>query len=281
MSWLIEDESIDRFVLDDVYISDELQFERDIRLTNEEQSESEVPVDFVSLQHHDAQLLNSSIIMLETDQDSVRSGVTILPSCSSSSLASDQNHQSTSNTNIITDSSHGVLLTNESESALSINPDSIDSSILTEFSNSPLISSVVSEEIVNDTGNRSNLTNCVDFMPLQSKDSMSIKSSCCSDTDGASNIWYSHFESENDWDEFREKTKQLLEAVDCPLEERDELIAQLITMEEKMFWESKMDNKQNETVATQSNVSWLLEIATLSVSVVVAGVMIVRILKGR
>jgi hypothetical protein len=294
MSWLIEEESIDRYVLDDVDASGflytaEQRFRRDndnVETNNERQIENEPPIDFVSLNNNDGHILNTSVIMLDDDQESIQSGVTILPSCSSSSIASHHQQQGTINTRFDVDSSRMGSLMDESGVALSIDPYSIDSSLLTEFSNSPLISSVVSEESVNegsvadhaaDTCSCQNETSR-NVMPFRSCDS--INSSCSTETDEKPKRWFSRFENEKDWDEFQEKTKQLLEAVDCPLEDRDELIAQLISMEEKMFWESKTD-KGTETVAVQSNVSWLLEVAALSASIVVAGLVIVRIIKGR
>jgi hypothetical protein len=304
MSWLIEEESLDRFVSGDTGIRGALRssFPVDRNLDNDDfvtegSGVVTTPPEFVRL--YATELLNASIRM-DDDQDSIRSGVTILPSCSSSSVVSP--YQLTHNTHIpnsnefIPRSNEFFSVLDESAEALSMSPNSIDSSLLTEFSGCCMISSVVSSECSESCSDEqveiedmhrddkedsqffSNVTyECGDSVAKQRPPISSLVENKKNETQWK--LWYNRFETEKDWDDFQEKTEQLLEALDCPIEDRDEFIAHLINMEEKMFWDSS--NEANDTVIVPSKISWLLELAALSASIAVAGVVIIRLLKGR
>lgn len=285
MSWLIEEESIDRFVLDEIngnVIPD--HFEEETIMTVREDgyligcddhNEILPPMDFVTLRSSaPASSETPNIVIDDSDQESIHSGITILPSCSSLS----QNIQHVS---IIQDSSSIASMIDETDAVLSINPNSIDSSILTEFSGSPCISSVNSfesseslvelpVETINETTN-------------DTAESVLTTGTGMNQSRGeilANSRWYNNFENEEKWDEFQEKTKLLLDAVGCPMEERDEMIAQLINMEEQMFWNSNGD-QNSEEIIHPSKLSWMLDVAVLSASIAVAGVVLVRFLKCR
>ena len=49
-------------------------------------------------------------------------------------------------------------------------------------------------------------------------------------------LWYSHLRTDREWNDFRASAVALLRAMDCPAEQHDELIAQLIAAEEAQFW---------------------------------------------
>jgi hypothetical protein len=161
----------------------------------------------------------------------------------------------------------------ETESALSINANSIDSSILTEFSGSHLISSVNSCE--NDESSRKEQI-VMDYDETMSDATLSQPLA----EKGQESCWYNQLEIEENWEEFQDRAKQLLDAVDCPLEERDELIAQLIFMEEQMFWSSG-GKKCCDATTQPYTLSWLLEVAAASAAIAFAGIVMVRFLKTR
>ena len=282
MSWLIEEESIDRFVLDDIgenLISG--HFEHDVEGSDRERGQSVEndvgnlpPMGTISLRNGTSVVLpvNSSNTIIDTDQQSIHSGITILPSCSSS-VDSHQEQVAS-----MQDSPHSVSMIDE-DAALSLNVNSIDSSILTEFSGSHLISSVNSCEISEPLGGVA--TDCsVDDTTDVSVGSLSYEYNPL-ENESKNTHWYNRFKSEKEWDEFQEKTKQLLDAVDCPLEERNELITQLISMEEQLFWNSNDDHVNEATMMQTPKLSWLLEVVALSASIAVAGVVIARYLKHR
>jgi hypothetical protein len=300
MSWLIDEESIDRYVLDDLRINEvtgnvEQQDLRGDEETTEWDSQQGIeivpPIDYIMLRNNNSEQLDLSNIIIDEDQESIYSGMTIIPSCSSSSVISQPPQQSLPSQ----DSSNGAPLIDESEVALSIDPNSIDTSILTELSGIHLISSVVSygsKDDLSDDGmnidccenvncnQRSILQNHIDTHSVQSQESIISISSIQTSEVPMPKVWYDQFESEEDWERFHEKTNQLLDAVSCPDEERDELIAQLINMEEEIFWKVN-GSGTSEVMKTPSKSSWLLEVIAVSASIAVAGMVVVRILKGR
>ncbi len=275
MSWLIEEESIDRFVLDDIggnLISG--HFEHDVEESDRENDVGNFPpMDVITLRNGSSVVLDSSNIIIDTDQESIHSGITILPSCSSSVNSHQEQVAS------MQDSANIVSMIEESDAGLSLNVDSIDTSILTEFSGSHLISSVNScessepirgvatEMDVDDTTDVPVGSVSYEYYPLEDE--------------SKNTHWYNRFKSEEEWDEFQEKTKLLLDAVDCPTEERNELIAQLISMEEQLFWNSNDDQVNDATMMQTPKLSWLLEVVALPASIAVAGVVIARYLKSR
>jgi hypothetical protein len=278
MSWLIEEESMDRFVLDDIggigrpdhFEEDGVSDREDAELIDlHDHIEILPPMDFVTLRSSTSALLEAPNIFHDADQESIHSSITILLSCSSSS-------RNTQLVPIRQDLSNSVSVIDETDASLSINANSIDSSILTEFSGTPCISSVnsfenseslIELESVNDTTDTTESVLTIDMHQTREEN---LKN----------NRWYNKFESEEKWDEFQEKTKLLLDAVECPMEDRDEMIAQLISMEEQMFWNSNGDQFNEETIHPPK-LSWLLEVAALSASIAVAGVVLVRLLKCR
>jgi hypothetical protein len=213
-------------------------------------------------------LQTSADAITNIDQHSIRSGITIVPSCSTSSLNMQREQYPP-----LHGSCNTVTMIDETDSALSINANSIDSSILTEFSGSHFISSVDSLE--NDEPSLDEQT-FMDFDEATNENARyqsheeRMEKSC----------WYHHFESEQKWDKFHEETKQLLDAVDCSEEERDEVIAQLISMEEQMFWNSDGDQGCEGIMYTHA-LPRLIEVAALSASIAFAGIVMVRFLRAR
>jgi hypothetical protein len=299
MSWLIDEDSLDRFVSGDAGRRDALTVDDalDIIVPENPQFPSNEattnPPNFVRL--YSTEFLNASSILIDEDEDSLQSGVTIIPSCSSSSVVSHRQYQPVQNNtlNINVDASDANM--DESAAMLSINPNSIDSSLLTEFSNCPMISSVVSDErseSPSDTPTDMEIVTLddpsFDSGPGQGHEhafSEAAPSDCGACPDKSKNnelqrnVWYNRFETERDWEEFRDRTNQLLDAVDCAPEDRDEVIAQLVNMEERIFWECHRD--ANEAMESPSKASWFLELAALTASIAVAGVVIIKILRGR
>jgi hypothetical protein len=298
MSWLIDEDSLDRFVSGNAGRGEVSAVEDalDIHEANEQFPSGGAvtyPPNFVRL--YSTEPLNASSIMIDDDEDSLQSGVTILPSCSSSSIVSHFRYQRVQSNTLNPNMDASEVNMEESAAILSINPNSIDSSLLTEFSNCPMISSVVSDE---RSGSPSDsLTDMevvtlddrsVDSGPSRAQESLFSEAvaseySTCPDGNTKNeiqrNVWYDRFETELDWEEFRDKTNQLLDAVDCAPEDRDEMIARLINMEERMLWESNRD--AGDVMESPSKVSWFLEVAALTASVAVAGVVIIRLLRGR
>jgi hypothetical protein len=278
MSWLIEEESIDRYVLDDIggnvipdhFVQNVVENDGegdDAMIDHVDSIEILPPMDFITLRNSSTVLLHTSDTITNADRQSIHSGITIVPSCSSSMTT--QHEQCP----LTLDSSNAVTMNDQTDSVLSINANSIDSSILTEFSGSHFISSVNSCE--NNEPLRYEQTG-MDFDECTNVNTLDQPN----EEHAEKGRWYNYFEKEEEWDEFQERTKQLLDAVDCPIDERDELIAQLISMEEQMFWNSDGDRACEEIVDTHTS-SWLLEVAVLSASITFAGIVMVRFLKCR
>jgi hypothetical protein len=281
MSWLIEEESIDRFILDDIG-GNALSGHFELNLLGSDREDGDSiendivilpPVDVITLRNSSSIFEDTSNFIINEDQESIHSGMTILPSCSSSSM--NTLHEQVAS---IQDMSNIVSMIDENDAALSLNVNSIDSSLLTEFSGSPLLSSVNSCE------------SSVSFRDAETEideaHTAAVGSINSDDTDtpfednSQSKNWYNHFKSEEEWDEFREKTKHLLDAVDCPMDERNEMIAQLINLEEELFWNCHGD-QPSAAILNTTKLSWLFEVVALSASIAVAGVVIVRFLKCR
>ena len=278
MSWLIQEESMDYNVLDNIE-GNAMSGHIEQNLIESDREDGEVvdyestgtmeilpPMDYITLRNISTIELGTSNIITDADQLSIQSGVTIVPSCSSSTL---QHEQYTSRQN----SSNTVSMIDETDVALSMNANSIDSSILTEFSGSPLLSSVNSCESYESLPDEQTI---MDFDETSHDTTVNQPREERMENDR----WYNHFESEEEWEKFQEKTKQLLDAVDCPTEQRDEIISQLISLEEQMFWNFD-DDRPCEQATCTPNLSWLLEVAALSASIAFAGIVMVRFLKGR
>jgi hypothetical protein len=301
MSWLIEEESLDRVVLDDIDVNTVRSVTDNVVLVNTvEHCTTEItplPIDFVTVSNSD--LLYTSVAVHNDDFDeSIRSGMTIIPSCSESSSLSvhlpqyqqqeqDQQQRQLSIQNVNTTES--IQQINESDvTLLSMHPNSIDSSLLTDLSNS-MISSIVSDDHIVEYHIEDTNDNYVEHCDTQLEESTPSELSTTNDirnSNTPSKFWYSRFETEKDWDDFQVKTKKVLEAIDCPIENHDDMITQLIHMEEYTFWESdcynnSTNNNDETTLGAPSAISWLLEVVALSASIALSGVVIFKILKGR
>jgi hypothetical protein len=302
-SWLdlIDDASLDRFVAAGVNDDDDddiVQVERDAETENLlSPVGSELPVQLSQL--YDTELLSRSEISAMNDNDdneivTEASEITILPSISSSE-------------NLLRDrlfGSHGSVLlvgtdfpseSSSSSVSLSLHPESLDSSVMTDLTEERMISSVSSDEDDSDTSStaseasrRNHEWEMHGDLPTTTSTS-SIHASA-----GAAEVhsrWYSRFQNEQDWDEFRTAAYQLLQAVDCPEADRDELMAQLIAQEEVMFWDAKESTNRSgsdgggggggpcEMCAEPDK--WLVEWAAVVATVAITGVALVRFLKGR
>ena len=271
---------MDRYVLDDIgghvteghFAQNTVESEQEIdEIDHDDSLEIQPPMDFITLRNSSTIPIHTgtSNIITDLDQQSMHSGITIVPSCSSSSMTIQQHQQCPPSQ----DSANIVSMIDETNSALSINANSIDSSVLTEISSSHLISSVNSCGYSESSREEQSF---MDFDVASNETTVHPRTEAAVET----GRWYNRIESEEDWYEFKEKAKQLLDAVDCPLEERDEFIAQLISMEEQMFWNSDSD-RACETRMHPPTLPWLLEVAALSASIALAGVVIVRFLKCR
>jgi hypothetical protein len=232
-SWLdlIDDASLDRFVAAGVNDDDDddiVQVERDAETENLlSPVGSELPVQLSQL--YDTELLSRSEISAMNDNDdneivTEASEITILPSISSSE-------------NLLRDrlfGSHGSVLlvgtdfpSESSSTSLSLHPDSVDSSVMTDLTEERMLSSVSSDEDDSDTSStaseasrRNHEWEMHGDLPTTTSTSSIHASAGAAE---AHSRWYSRFQNEQDWDEFRTAAYQLLQAVDCPEADRDEL----------------------------------------------------------
>jgi hypothetical protein len=273
------------------------------------------------------------------DEGSSYGSITILPSATSSltagvpQVAQRQRQEqllpqaSATDVSIATlESSEDSFALEEEEStstslSLSLHPESLESSLMTEFTGTtPMISSVSSEErseSSDDDSTTTSMDSCgspPDSRTDSSSGGLAISAfseteqiygtatttptpppTTTTTTNSSTNLssrtedqlkrWYSHFQTEQDWDDFRDAAYEMLKAIDCPLEDRDDLIAQLIAAEEDLFWEKSKSKCPAATgavvAAVQEPKTWLLEVAAVVATVAIAGVAVVRILKGR
>lgn len=205
-----------------------------------------------------------------------------------------------------------------STSSLSLHPESVESSIMTEFTTSGgrmmMISAVSDDEDDDDELPASPIITSKDSSASFDADTnhdhdddedlvhkppptTSVKESSDVLLVGEKRqqqqppLWYNRFQSEQDWQDFREATNKLLDAVDCPLEDRDQVMAELIAQEEDLFWErTKSTGEQQQqradaiyAVPSKNGMTarLLLEVTAVFATVAVTGVALVRLLKGR
>jgi hypothetical protein len=302
-SWLdlIDDASLDRFVAaggnDDDDDDDIVRVDRDIETENLlSPVGSELPV-VQSSNLYDTELLSQSEISAMNDDDdeivTEASEITILPSISSSE-------------NLLRDrlfgSCHGSVLlvgndfpSESSSASLSLHPESVDSSVMTDLTEERMISSVSSDEDDSDGSSMASEASRRnhEWEPTANATTTSTSMSSTHANAGAAVVhdsrwWYSRFQNEQDWDEFRTAAYQLLQAVDCPEADRDELMAQLIAQEEALFWNAKESTNKSggdggacDMCAEPDKTAWLVEWAAVVATVAITGVALVRYLKGR
>lgn len=309
MSWLdlIDDGSLDRFVSGGRSQGDEEDNDDD-HLNGDQESGASIEEEDVTIPPpvmYGTEILNGSMIFDDDDEeeeDSSYGSVTIIRSVSSS-ITGVLQQQTRVLTQATTDVSISTMEDESSQesSSLSLHPDSLESSLMTEFTGSRMISSLSSEEssessddtymeeVASIAGPRGDpepeasddRTEASRGQDSQAEQLLGTTTNTAklstARTEDKLKLWYSHFQTEQDWDEFREAANGLLKAMDCPLEDRDALIAQLIAAEEDLFWESKTNSV---TLLAQPK-TWLLELAAVAATVALTGVAIVRILKGR
>lgn len=183
----------------------------------------------------------------------------------------------------------------EESTSLTLHPDSIESSLMTNFTQSSSMntssvssreqseSSDVSMESDSQVLREEKKDTTQKFSGNNSEASYSVKLPAASiepsaSTDDQLKLWYSHLKTEQDWEEFREAASELLKAIDCPVKNQDDLIAQLIAAEEDFFWESKTNSI---VIAQTQPKSWLLEIVAVAATVALTSVALIKILKAR
>jgi hypothetical protein len=303
-SWLdlIDDASLDRFVAAGGNEDDDIvQVERDIETENLlSPVGGELPV---RPNLYDTELLSQSETSAMHDDGEIEteaSEITILPSISSSeNLLRDRLFASHGSVLLV---GHNDFPSESSSASLSLHPESVDSSIMTDLTEERMISSVSSDEesnadvsdvssVASETSRRNDEWERHGDLPTTNT-TTGITSTSSSDATSAGTVvdsrWYSRFQNEQDWDDFRTAAYQLLQAVDCPEADRDELMTQLIAQEEAMFWDAKESKNRCggggaacDMCAEQDKTTWLVELAAVVATVAITGVALVRFLKGR
>jgi hypothetical protein len=296
MSWhdLIDDNSLNRFVSgggDDVIWLPAEDDEPDVT----------IPPSVTTL--YGTELLDVSVIFDDRDEeeDSSYDGITIVSSVPSSTVNITApttsyvvNHRAGATATVLT------MVDSEESSSLSLHPDSVESSIMTNFTQSSCVNaSVSSEDDPSESSDASMESDPLESDPqvqneakrgftktfdgIDSEALIPVKYHAAIPKQSASTedqlkLWYSRLKTEQDWDEFREAANELLQAMDCPLKDQDDLIAQLIAAEEDYFWESKTSSS---SVALAQPKSWLLEILAVAATVALTSVAVIKILKAR
>lgn len=176
------------------------------------------------------------------------------------------------------------LMTEESVS-LSLHPSSIDSSVMTEFtetssltaSHAPSLDelSSIAESSVSSASELGSHVNETQDPLLEGSAEQQMQKE-----------WYSRFRSDQEWRDFQASVKEVVEALanedgDVPSEKRDELLAQLIANEEFFFWGEHQDPAEATIARAELQNSWIWTLLAAAGSAAVAGVALVRIIKGR
>lgn len=160
----------------------------------------------------------------------------------------------------------------EESVSLSLHPSSVDSSIVTEFTeeSSRMMASVseISESSIDDDHRSMDEGSASETSP----------SGISPSAENQLKLWYGRLQTDQDWNEFRASAVELLNAMDCPAADRDELLAQLIAAEEEAFWGQE---GRAAVVVQQPKYAWLWELAAVTAGVAVSSVALVRMLKGR
>ena len=93
--------------------------------------------------------------------------------------------------------------------------------------------------------------------------------------------WFSQFRTEQEWHDYQTSVvDEIMKAMDdCPFEERDALLAELIANEEHVFWGGHLG--QEETITAVPKNSWIWEVFAVAGTMAVAGVALVRLWKTR
>jgi hypothetical protein len=306
MSWLdlIDDDSLNRFVSgrdegdggDEQLLyggeeaDDEAAFLADEEYSTSELEDVTAPPPVSTL--YGTEVLNVSMLFDNEEEEESYTGVTIVSSVPSSATvvydtigAPASAHVGSSPT-----TNNASISTMEESASLSMHMDSLESSVMTNVTLSSVNTTSVSSD--EEQSESSDDTSMGDTSDLQ--DASVEKDDCTETSDGqiseattklcATNedqlkLWYSRLKTEQDWDEFREAAHELLSAIDCPVEDQDDLIAQLIAEEEGYFWGSKTSDSC--VVAATQPKTWLLELATVAAAVAVTSVALIKILKGR
>jgi len=272
---LIDDSSVQRFIS----AGNDAPSSRGVSITEEEASTTEAPPAEVRL--YETELLDSSASALSHEEaSSFEGGMTILSSVDTlndgaqSIIPAHLPEELDEDRRAQANNENSSLLTEESLS-LSLRASSVESSIITELSDaSSLTVSSVSE--ISDTTSLEDL-NSMNDEASTSESSEPISNS--TDSEHQMKLWYSRLKTDQEWNEFRASAVETLNAMGCPVEQHDELLAQLIANEEEVFWEQ--ENRRSVNVLAESKNTWVWDFLAVSGAVAVAGVALFRLLKSR
>jgi len=270
---LIDDSSVQRFIS----AGNDAPSSRGVTIIEEEASTTEAPPAEVRL--YETELLDSSASALSHEEaSSFEGGMTILSSVNTfndeaqSIIPAHLPEELDENRRAPANNENSSLLTEESLS-LSLRASSVESSIITELSDaSSLTVSSVSE--ISDTTSLEDL-NSINDDAANSESSEPINNS----TEHQMKLWYSRLKTDQEWNEFRASAVETLNAMGCPVEQHDELLAQLIANEEEVFW--VQENRRLVNVLAESKNAWVWDFLAVSGAVAVAGVALFRLLKSR
>lgn len=184
------------------------------------------------------------------------------------------------------DNADNISWMTEESASLTLHPDSLDSSIMTDFTEGSSHIASLSEVRESTTldGAISENTSLSSYSfegRLREVNSRAPKDKTrhFSTTEHQQLRWYNNMDSEQEWDHFRSLAIELLDAMECPLGQRDEILSQLIAAEEEAF--RKSPKKLSATVSTLTKSSWVWEIVALAATVAISSIAIFRLLKAR
>ena len=220
--------------------------------------------------------------LFSSNEENSSDGITILSSVETGNELYDDNNYATSipmrfAEEILdraerTDANSSILT---ESSSLTLNASSVDSSLMTEFTEtSSLTESSVSDINESDTAS-------LDDLSMVESTTSTFRASEHSYTEFSTTRekrWFSQFQTEQDWHNYRTSVvDEVMKAMDdCPAEERDALLAELIANEEHYFW-----GGHGEVSRIEPKISWIWEALAVGGALAVAGAALVRILKSR
>ena len=207
-------------------------------------------------------------------------GMTILSSVETVNELNDGNMHATSISTHLTEeildrderANRSSILTDSS--SLTLNASSVDSSLMTEFTEtSSLTESSVSDISESDTASLSELSMVESTTSFAASKQSSTELSTTKEK-----RWFSQFRTEQEWHDYRTSVvDEVIKAMDdCPAEERDALLAELIANEEHVFWGGHED-----VYVTEPESSWIWEALAVAGTLALVGAALIRMLKSR